>query len=191
MAMAFHHAGNNSQAKTFLLEAISLQEQAVAFRSQLDIIETEHLFIELVHSCKDAKKILSDEPEAFQTICGRTIQHIKSCLDENPKRVIFLSTLEYHLVVLYLLKGKDLIKDSIPVVGYLDDIAVTAAAFKLSENELAAYEQWRAAKAAAVAESAVEPAGEPAESIVRTAAKQIEDAEAEIEAALDNAPAEA
>ena len=84
--------------------------------------------------------------------------------------------------VLYLLKGKDLIKDSIPVVGYLDDIAVTAA-FKLSENELAAYEQWRAGKAAAAAE--------PAESIVRTAAAQIEETEAAFEASLDNAPSEA
>ena len=47
MAVAFHHAGNNSQAKAFLLEAISLQEQAVASRSQLDKLETEQLFIEL------------------------------------------------------------------------------------------------------------------------------------------------
>ena len=85
--------------------------------------------------------------------------------------------------VLYLLKGKDLIKDSIPVVGYLDDIAVTAAAFKLSENELAAYEQWRTSKAAVAAE--------PAESIVRTAAVQIEETEDAIEASLDNAPSEA
>ena len=89
--------------------------------------------------------------------------------------------------VLYLLKGKDLIKDSIPVVGYLDDVAVTAAAFKLSENELAAYEQWRASKAAVAAE----PAAEPAESIVRTAAAQIEETEDAIEASLDNAPSEA
>ena len=105
MAMTFHHGGNNSQAKAFLLEAISLQEQAVASRSQLDKLETEQLFIELAHSCEAAKKILSDEPEAFQTICGRTSQHIKSCLDEVPKRVISVSTLEYHLVVLYLLMG--------------------------------------------------------------------------------------
>ncbi len=106
----------------------------------------------------------------------------KEYTDVSPKVIASMLC-----AVLYLLKGKDLIKDSIPVVGYLDDIAVTAAAFKLSENELAAYEQWRAAKAAVAAE----PAGEPAESIVRTAAKQIEEAEDAIEAALDNAPSEA
>ena len=106
----------------------------------------------------------------------------KEYTDVSPKVIASMLC-----AVLYLLKGKDLIRDNVPVVGYLDDIAVAAAAFKLSENELAAYEQWRAAKAAAVAESAVEPA----ETIVRQTAAQIEDAEAEIEAALDNAPAEA
>lgn len=56
--------------------------------------------------------------------------------------------------VLYLLKGKDLIRDNIPVVGYLDDIAVVSAAIKLSEKELDEYAQWRLAKAAAAAEAA-------------------------------------
>ncbi|MBR0140463.1 MAG: DUF1232 domain-containing protein [Firmicutes bacterium] len=45
--------------------------------------------------------------------------------------------------VLYLLKGKDLIRDDIPVVGYLDDILVVGAAFKFSEEELNAYAEWR------------------------------------------------
>ena len=57
----------------------------------------------------------------------------KEYTDVSPKVIASMLC-----AVLYLLKGKDLIKDSIPVVGYLDDIAVTAAAFKLSENELAA-----------------------------------------------------
>ena len=46
--------------------------------------------------------------------------------------------------IIYLLKGKDLIPDNIPVLGYADDIAVFAAAFMLDEPELTAYEQWRA-----------------------------------------------
>jgi len=44
----------------------------------------------------------------------------------------------------YLLKGKDLIPDDIPVVGYADDLAVFAAAFLIDEPELSAYAQWRA-----------------------------------------------
>ena len=46
--------------------------------------------------------------------------------------------------IIYLLKGKDLIPDDIPVVGYADDLAVFAAAFLIDEPELSAYAQWRA-----------------------------------------------
>ena len=45
--------------------------------------------------------------------------------------------------VIYLLKGKDLISDKTPVLGYADDIAVMAAALYFVEPELNAYSQWR------------------------------------------------
>ncbi len=48
--------------------------------------------------------------------------------------------------VLYLIKGKDLIKDSTPIVGHVDDLAVMGLALKLSENELKAFADWRAAR---------------------------------------------
>ena len=44
---------------------------------------------------------------------------------------------------LYLIKGKDLIPDSIPVVGIADDVAVLGLALKLVEGDLDAYRQWR------------------------------------------------
>ena len=91
----------------------------------------------------------------------------KEYTDVSPKVVASMLC-----AVLYLLKGKDLIRDNIPVVGYLDDIAVAGAAIKLSEKELDDYAQWRAAKAAAAAV--------PADGIERA-----------IEAQLDDAPAEA
>ena len=56
----------------------------------------------------------------------------------SPKVIVTLVA-----AVIYLLKGKDLIPDSIPVVGYADDRAVFAAAFLLDEPELSAYSQWR------------------------------------------------
>ena len=72
------------------------------------------------------------------------------------------------------------------MIGYLDDIAVAGAAIKLSEKELDAYAQWRAAKAAAMAEpaEAVQRAAEAA----ADAADAIEDA---VEAQLADAPVEA
>ena len=50
--------------------------------------------------------------------------------------------------IIYLIKKKDLIPDSIPVIGIADDLAVMGLALKLSEPELKAFSEWRAAKAA-------------------------------------------
>lgn len=44
---------------------------------------------------------------------------------------------------LYLVKGKDLIPDSIPVVGIADDVAVLGVALKLVEKDVQAYREWR------------------------------------------------
>ena len=48
--------------------------------------------------------------------------------------------------LIYLISGNDLIPDSKPVVGMVDDLAVVVAAFALVDPELKAYEQWRAEK---------------------------------------------
>ncbi len=57
----------------------------------------------------------------------------------SPKVIVSLVA-----AVIYLVVGKDLIPDNVPVVGYADDLAVFAAAFLMDEPELAAYSQWRA-----------------------------------------------
>ena len=51
--------------------------------------------------------------------------------------------------ILYLIKKKDLISDSIPVIGIADDLGVMALALKLSEPELKAFAEWRATNAGA------------------------------------------
>ncbi len=45
--------------------------------------------------------------------------------------------------VIYFLKGKDLIPDKTPILGYADDIAVMAAALYFVQPELEAYSAWR------------------------------------------------
>ena len=57
--------------------------------------------------------------------------------------------------VLYLVKKKDLISDSIPIVGHVDDLAVMGLALKLSEPELKAFAEWRAQQRAAKPEDTV------------------------------------
>lgn len=44
---------------------------------------------------------------------------------------------------LYLVKKKDLIPDSIPVIGIADDVAVLGLALKLVEKDVQAYREWR------------------------------------------------
>ena len=44
---------------------------------------------------------------------------------------------------IYLVKGKDLIPDKTPLLGYADDIAVFAGALMMCEPELNAYSEWR------------------------------------------------
>lgn len=44
---------------------------------------------------------------------------------------------------LYFVKQRDLIPDSVPVLGIADDVAVVAAAIKLNEPELEAFAKWR------------------------------------------------
>lgn len=55
--------------------------------------------------------------------------------------------------VLYLIKKKDLISDKIPIVGYVDDLAVMGLALKLSEKELQAFSEWRKAQTGGAVEA--------------------------------------
>lgn len=48
--------------------------------------------------------------------------------------------------ILYLIRKKDLISDSIPLVGHVDDLAVMGLALKLSRKELQDFAQWREAR---------------------------------------------
>ena len=48
---------------------------------------------------------------------------------------------------LYLIKKKDLIPDSVPLLGMADDLAVLGLALKLSDPELEAFKAWRANQA--------------------------------------------
>ena len=46
--------------------------------------------------------------------------------------------------LMYLFKKRDLIPDSIPVAGQLDDLAIMALALKLSKGDIEKYKKWLA-----------------------------------------------
>ncbi len=60
----------------------------------------------------------------------------------SPKVVVTVVS-----ALLYVVKRKDLIPDTIPVVGLADDVAVITLAMKINEPELQAYAEWRDAHA--------------------------------------------
>lgn len=64
----------------------------------------------------------------------------KEYTEVSPKVVAALVS-----AFLYLIKGKDLIPDSIPLLGQVDDAAVIAVAMKLIAPEIEAYKQWKKA----------------------------------------------
>ena len=110
----------------------------------------------------EAQKLISD-PAKVKDLLGqiegklKEVPVIGETLSDVPLMVAMIKsyiTREYTEVspkvialmvsaFVYLVKKKDVIPDSIPVLGFADDIAVIGLALKLSEPELAAYKQWR------------------------------------------------
>ena len=65
----------------------------------------------------------------------------KEYTEVSPKVIITMLC-----ALIYLLSGKDLIPDSKPVLGMVDDVAVITAAFVMVNPELEAYAEWRRQK---------------------------------------------
>ncbi len=93
----------------------------------------------------------------FPTMVGMVKGYItKQYTEVSPKAVALIVS-----AFIYLVKGRDLINDKIPVVGYADDIAVFTLALKLAEPELNAFRAWRDGKAAPVQEASAAAEDEP------------------------------
>ena len=92
----------------------------------------------------DAEALLHKVPHVGDTLAGfpTVIAMVKSWIKKEyevqPK---VLATIV--AAFLYLVKGKDLISDKIPIIGMTDDLAVLGLALKFVEPELNAYRVWR------------------------------------------------
>ena len=87
---------------------------------------------------------LRQVPAIGETVSGLPVMiamvksWIKKEYEVSPKVLAIMAG-----AFLYLIKGKDLIPDSIPVVGIADDVAVLGLALKLVEKDVQAYREWR------------------------------------------------
>ncbi|MCR4633585.1 MAG: DUF1232 domain-containing protein [Erysipelotrichaceae bacterium] len=62
----------------------------------------------------------------------------KEYTEVSPKVVVSMVG-----ALVYMLKGKDLISDKVPVIGIVDDLAVLGLALQINSKELEAYSAWR------------------------------------------------
>ena len=123
-----------------------------------DSAKMDDLMAELEEKLRAVPKIgetLADVPLMIGMVKGWITQEYTQV---SPKVIACLVG-----AIIYLVKQKDLISDKIPIIGYVDDIAVLGLALKLSEPELKAFSEWRAAKKAGTA-AAAETEGSAAES---------------------------
>lgn len=124
---------NLEQAQGFLNKGIKEAQELIGNPSQVD-----ELLVQLEEKLKTVPAIgetLSDLPLMIAMVKAWIT---KEYTVVSPKVIASLVG-----AVLYLLKKKDLIPDSIPIIGIADDLAVMGLALKLSEPELKAFSQWR------------------------------------------------
>ncbi|MBR4162283.1 MAG: DUF1232 domain-containing protein [Solobacterium sp.] len=121
-------------------------EQAEQFIK--DPSKMEELLVNLENKLKEVPTI-GDSLSRLPLMISMIRSYVtKDYTEVSPKVIVTMIS-----AVIYLLKGKDLIPDKVPVLGYADDIAVFIAAFKLCEPELDAYAAWRETKEETTAET--------------------------------------
>ncbi len=78
---------------------------------------------------------LGNIPLMAQMVKGYVTQEYT---DVSPKVVASLVS-----AFIYVLAKKDVVPDTVPVLGLVDDVAVVALAMKINEAELDAFKQWQ------------------------------------------------
>ena len=124
---------NMDKAQELLNKGVSEAEEVIRNPSQID-----DLLVQLEEKLKTVPAIgetLADVPLMVAMIKAWVK---KEYTVVSPKVIACLVG-----AVLYLLKKRDLIPDSIPLIGIADDLAVLGLALKLSEPELKAFADWR------------------------------------------------
>lgn len=98
------------------------------------------------------KELLSQAEEKIKTLplVGEDITNIpviismiKSYITKEYTEVSVKVIASVVSALIYLIKRKDVIPDSIPVLGLVDDVAVITLVMKLNKPEIDAFKAWR------------------------------------------------
>ena len=132
---------NMEQARELLDKGVEEAEEVIQNPSKVD-----EILLQLEEKLKEVPAIGSTLADLPLMISMVKAWIKKEYTEVSPKVIACLVG-----AIIYLIKKKDLISDSIPIVGIVDDIAVLGLALKLSEPELKAYAEWRDGKETAKA----------------------------------------
>ena len=127
---------NMEQARELLDKGVEEAEEVIQNPSKVD-----EILLQLEAKLKEVPAIGSTLADLPLMISMVKAWIKKEYTEVSPKVIACLVG-----AIIYLIKKKDLISDSIPIVGIVDDIAVLGLALKLSEPELKAYAEWRDGK---------------------------------------------
>lgn len=128
---------NFEGAKQVLDSGIDKAQEVLSDPAKLDELLAD-LKVKAASLPSQAGSALAKIPLMVDMVKGYVTQ---SYTEVSPKVIATLVA-----AFLYLVKGKDIIPDSLPIVGLVDDIAVVALAMKLNEPELDAFEAWKKAQ---------------------------------------------
>jgi len=116
---------------------------------------------QLLRNSKEAEELLkdADKTERFLQRIEKKIKGISGAEEKIPYVFVMISLVRSYMAevyreipkgsvvtvmsaFVYLLSPLDMIPDSIPVIGYSDDIAVLEAAWKIIEADGMKYKKW-------------------------------------------------
>lgn len=126
------------------------------------VIDEQEALEELEKGYEEAEKMLKDE-DKLEKFLQRLEKKLKTVpiAGEKLSVVPVLASLLNHYVkkeytdvpigtviaiisaLAYFVSPIDLVPDSIPVIGYFDDVAVVSACWKLVQSDVDEYVQWR------------------------------------------------
>ena len=123
-----------NDVKTILSESARKAENLLGDTAKVDTI-LDQVKAQVVDLPATAAGALQNIPLMASMIKGYITQEYTNV---SPK--VVASVLG---ALLYVVKGKDLIPDSIPLLGLVDDVAVVALAMKLNEKEIDDFKDWQ------------------------------------------------
>ena len=127
---------NLDQARGLLDNGIEEAQQVIQNPSKVD-----EILVQLEEKLKEVPSVGKTLSEVPLMIAMVKAWITKDYTEVSPKVIACLVG-----AMIYLIKKKDLISDNIPIIGIADDLGVMTLALKLSEPELKAFAEWRAAK---------------------------------------------